>query len=308
MANKLIRGLTVTIGADTSKLSAAVKEAEAQVRGAKTEIREIQSALSKAGDSAELWQQKQTVLTTAIESSKKKLDELKTAQKSLTEQLRDGDIDQKKYDEFQAKLTKARDKLSELKKQQENVEAEFKSGSIDKEAYDKFTDKVHRAELKVKDLETAEHSLEENVRLGNVSEEQYRAFQREIQQTEGDIADNERKIAEYRARLSEKYRGSGVEDELNAAIAEFGELSAGNYMNYRKFMSPDWYSEVSGFADSINMDNISLRSEKNQIARNNYVIEQYEKAELSANLIQATQEQMTDAQWLHDQGFPVGVN
>lgn len=31
-------------------------------------------------------------------------------------------------------------------------------------------------------------------------------------------------------------------------------------------------------------------------------------AELSANLIQATQEQMTDAQWLHDQGFPVGVN
>ena len=119
MANRLIRGLTIKIGADTSALGTALQSAEKQVKSARTELKEINKALSTSGDSAELWNQKQQVVTKALEESRKKLDSLKTAQKSLSDQLRDGDIDKAAYDKFQDKLTKARDRLTELKKQQE---------------------------------------------------------------------------------------------------------------------------------------------------------------------------------------------
>lgn len=187
MANRLIKGLTIRIGADTSALGTAMQAAEKQVRSARAELKEINAGLKESGGSAELWTQKQQVVTKALEESKKKLETLTKAQKSLSEQLRDGDIDKAAYDKFQEKLTKARDRLTDLKKQQEAVEAQFRSGEIDKAAYDKFTASVGRAEAKVRDLETAEHSLEENLRLGNISEEQYRALRREIESTESDI-------------------------------------------------------------------------------------------------------------------------
>ena len=187
MANKLIKGLTIQIGADTSALGKAMQSAEAQVKSARNELKEISNALKNNGDSAELWNQKQQVLTKALEESKKKLDTLKTAQKSLSDQLKDGDIDKSAYDKFQEKLKKSKDKLEELKKQQETVEAQYKSDEIDKGAYDKFCKKVETAEKQVKDLETAEHSLEENLQIGNITEEQYRAFKREMESAENDV-------------------------------------------------------------------------------------------------------------------------
>ena len=220
MANRLIRGLTIKIGADTSALGTALQSAEKQVKSARTELKEINKALSTSGDSAELWNQKQQVVTKALEESRKKLDSLKTAQKSLSDQLRDGDIDKAAYDKFQDKLTKARDRLTELKKQQEQIEAQFRSGEIDKAAYDKFVAKVERAELKVRDLETAEHSLEENLRLGNISEEQYRAFRREIENTEGDIRYFTGELDKTEDKLREM---GGAADDAGEDTEELGE-------------------------------------------------------------------------------------
>jgi TP901 family phage tail tape measure protein len=220
MANRLIRGLTIKIGADTSALGAALQSAEKQVKSAGAELKEINKALSVSGDSAELWNQKQQVVTKALEESRKKLDTLKAAQKSLSDQLRDGDIDKAAYDKFQDKLTKARDRLTELKKQQEQIEAQFRSGEIDKAAYDKFVAKVERAELKVRDLETAEHSLEENLRLGNISEEQYRAFRREIESTEGDIKYFSGQLGKTEEKLREM---GGAADDAGEDTEELGK-------------------------------------------------------------------------------------
>lgn len=208
MANKLIKGLTIQIGADTSALGKALRTAEEQMRGARSELKEINSALKSSGESAELWTQKQQVLTKVLDESKNRLNTLKTAQKSLADQLRDGDIDKSAYDKFKDKLTKAKDKLTELKKQQETIEAQFKSGEIDKDAYDRFQKKVDAAEKKVKDLETAEHSLEENLQLGNISEEQYRAFMREMEAAQSDV----------------KYF-SGELDSVNKKLADTGDTA-----------------------------------------------------------------------------------
>lgn len=227
MADRLIRGLTVRIGADTSKLGTAMRDAENEVKKARAELKEINSDLRSNGESAELWRQKQAVLTDAIKASENKLKDLQTAQKSISDQLRDGDIDKAAYDRFQDKLTKARNKLSDLKKQQEDVEQQFKKGEIDRDAYTKFTDKVHRAEAQVKDLETAEHSLEENFRLGNISEEQYRAFRREVERTESDIKYFSGQLDNAKSHLDKL---GGEADETGGEMSDFGEKAedAGN--------------------------------------------------------------------------------
>ena len=57
MANK-IKGLTIQIGADTLGLDKALSSIETASRKATSELKEIERAISKVPDSAELWKQK----------------------------------------------------------------------------------------------------------------------------------------------------------------------------------------------------------------------------------------------------------
>ena len=67
MANKKIKGLTIQIGADYQGLDTALREVEKNSKKSADEIKEINRAIKTAGDSAELWAQKQKVLTTALD-------------------------------------------------------------------------------------------------------------------------------------------------------------------------------------------------------------------------------------------------
>ena len=192
MANKKIKGITIEIGADTLGLDKALKDIEQGSKVAASELREVESAIKKVPESAELWKQKQDLLNNAIEKSNEKVKLLEQAQKSMKDRLRDGDIDQGAYDKFQDKLTKAKDKLGKLKDQEKEFEEKFARKEIDQGAYDKFRKKLEDAENEVKKLETAEHSLEENLKIGNISEEQYRAFKRELETARA----NSRKLQE----------------------------------------------------------------------------------------------------------------
>ena len=208
MASKIIKGLTIQIGADTLGLNTALKDVESKSRTASSELREISSAIKISGDSAILWKQKQQILNDALERSKEKVKILEDAQKGFKERFKNGEIDNGAYDKFQEKLTKSKNVLAILKSQQEHYEAKFKSGEIDQGKYDKFCKSVENAEKRVKKLETAEHSMEENLRLGNISEEQYRAFQRET---------------EYARAAVEKYE-AGLK-EANQKVIELGNES-----------------------------------------------------------------------------------
>lgn len=208
MASKIIKGLTIQIGADTLGLNTALKDVESKSRTASSELREISSAIKISGDSAILWKQKQQILNDALERSKEKVKILEDAQKDFKERFKNGEIDNGAYDKFQEKLTKSKNVLAILKSQQEQYEAKFKSGEIDQGKYDKFCKSVENVEKRVKKLETAEHSMEENLRLGNISEEQYRAFQRET---------------EYARAAVEKYE-AGLK-EANQKVIELGNES-----------------------------------------------------------------------------------
>lgn len=220
MSNKLIRGLTIQLGAETTKLDKALKDAESRTRSACGELRQINSILKSGGDSAEMWRQKQEVLTTAIESSREKLKAMQTAQKSISDQLRDGNIDKGAYDKFKQDVEKAQNKLAKLKAEQTEIEKKFDNKEIDQEAYDKFRRKVENAEKKVKDLRIAEKGLEESVRIGDVSEDAYREFRRELERTEANVRNFSNQLGEAKSHL----KGTGDEAQDTADdVKELGD-------------------------------------------------------------------------------------
>ena len=211
-----IKGLNIKIGADMTGLDTALKNIENTSKSTNSELRLINSSLKQNKDSVVLWQQKQQVLTKAIENSKEKTNALLQAQKGIEQAFRDGDIDRNAYDKFKEKLQKSSDKLKDLKNQQTDFENKFKSGEIDKDTYDKFVEKVKRAEREVQGLENSQRSMQENVRIGTISEEQYRAFQREIESS----ANRTRNLNEQLRDANENIQRLGNQSENTADDVE----------------------------------------------------------------------------------------
>ena len=226
MANK-IKGLTIQIGADTLGLDKALSSIETASRKATSELKEIERAISKVPDSAELWKQKQELLNTALDKSKEKVKLLEASQKNMQDRLRDGDIDRQAYDKFKDKLTKSREALEKLKDKQTEMQEKLGRGEIDQGAYDKFMQKVEKAETEVRKLEAAEHSMEENLRLGNISEEQYRAFQRELETARADCDRLSGQLIDTSQQINRLGDGSSNAaddvDELGDELTETGD-------------------------------------------------------------------------------------
>lgn len=219
-----IKGLNIKIGADMTGLDTALKNIENTSKSTNSELRLINSSLKQNKDSVVLWQQKQQVLTKAIENSREKTHALLQAQKGIEQAFRDGDIDQNAYDKFKEKLQKSSDKLKDLKNQQEEFENKFKSEEIDKDTYDKFIKKVQKAEREVQSLENSQRSMEENVRLKTVSEEQFRAFQREIENSESQTRNLNEQLRDANDNIQRL--GNQAENSANGSYTVLGNVFA----------------------------------------------------------------------------------
>lgn len=116
MASKQIKGITIEIGANTTKLDKAIGEIEKDSRKINTELREVDRTMKTSGESATLWKQKQTLLTQALESSKEKLELLEKSQEQVNKQFHDGTIGEEQYRAFQRETEKARGEVERYQK------------------------------------------------------------------------------------------------------------------------------------------------------------------------------------------------
>lgn len=113
MANKLIRGLTVEIGGDTTKLGAALKNVESKSKSLSGELNAINRLLKLDPTNTELLAQKQQVLSEAISATREKLAALKEAENQVQEQFARGEISAEHYRKFQREITATEAKLKE---------------------------------------------------------------------------------------------------------------------------------------------------------------------------------------------------
>ena len=147
MPNKKIAGLTVEIGGNTTKLGKALSGVDSKARATSSELREVNNALKKAPESVELWNQKQKLLTEAIENSREKLAKLEEVQKDIQRQYDNGDIGEDAYRAYQREVEKTKGELEGFEKQLEKTNEDMKeAGKQADETGDDFAEAGEKAE------------------------------------------------------------------------------------------------------------------------------------------------------------------
>ena len=120
MASNRIKGITIEIDGDTTKLGKALDGAEKSSRDLQTELKGVNSLLKLDPSNVELLRQKQDLLTQSISSTEQKLNTLKQAQAQVQAQFERGDITVEQYRDFQREIIATEQKLKNLKDEQKD--------------------------------------------------------------------------------------------------------------------------------------------------------------------------------------------
>ncbi len=116
MANR-IKGITVEINGDTTKLSKALEGVNKNIRSTQSQLKDVEKLLKLDPTNTELLSQKQKLLADAVSSTKEKLETLKTAAKQANTALANGDITQEQYDALQREIIETEHELQSLEQQ-----------------------------------------------------------------------------------------------------------------------------------------------------------------------------------------------
>lgn len=149
MANSKIKGITIELGGDTTKLDKALEGSEKQSKNLQGELRGINTLLKFDPSSVELITQKQQVLSEAIETTKSKLKTLEQAQVQVQQQFEKGDITTEQYRSFQREIVSTQKKLSDLENQQEQLNSVLNQAES---AYSSLTNKISSQENELSSL------------------------------------------------------------------------------------------------------------------------------------------------------------
>ena len=103
MATK-IKGITVEIGGDTTKLSKALEGVNKTIKNTQTQLKDVEKLLKLDPTNTELLSQKQRLLADSITTTKDKLATLKTAAEQANQALANGEISQEQYDALQREI------------------------------------------------------------------------------------------------------------------------------------------------------------------------------------------------------------
>lgn len=117
MSSKNIKGITIEIGGDTTKLGQALESTEKQSKNLQKELNGVNTLLKYDPKNVTLIQQKQELLNKSIETTKEKLNTLKATQVQVQAQFDKGEITEEQYRDFQREIVATEQKLKSLTNQ-----------------------------------------------------------------------------------------------------------------------------------------------------------------------------------------------
>ena len=117
MAGNRIKGITVEIGGDTTKLQTALKGVNTEIRNTQSQLKDVEKLLKLDPGNTELIAQKHRLLAQAVSETREKLETLKTAQQQADDALRNGTISQDQYDALQREIVETEQRLRSLEEQ-----------------------------------------------------------------------------------------------------------------------------------------------------------------------------------------------
>lgn len=117
MAASRIKGITIEIGGDTTKLQTALKGVNTEIRNTQAQLKDVEKLLKLDPGNTELLAQKHKLLGDAVKETKEKLEALKTAAEQAEKALNDGTISKDQYDALQREIIETENELKRLEEQ-----------------------------------------------------------------------------------------------------------------------------------------------------------------------------------------------
>lgn len=188
MANSKIKGITIELGGDTTKLDKALSNSEKQSKNLQGELKGINTLLKFDPSSIELITQKQQVLSEAIEATKGKLKTLEQAQVQVQQQFEKGDITAEQYRSFQREIVSTQKKLSDLENQQSQLNSVLNQAES---AYSSLTNKISSQESELTSLKKEYTNIV--LEFGDTSDEAQK-LAKEITDLSGELNDSKTRL------------------------------------------------------------------------------------------------------------------
>lgn len=187
MSRNRIRGITVEIGGDTTKLDKALAGTNKQLSTTQQSLKDVERLLKLDPGNAELLAQKQRLLAQAADNTAKKLDTLKQAARNADQALQRGKEYQAKYEPLKAELDSVSASLKGLEANEASMREKLDAGQISVRQYEAFAQKLEETRKKHKELQQAVKDLDQEFAGAKMDQGQYDALQRELAETEREM-------------------------------------------------------------------------------------------------------------------------
>lgn len=214
-AGSRIKGITIEIGGDTSKLEKALSGVDKKLYGVEQSLKDVNKLLKLDPTNTELLNQKQKLLQQSISETKNRLETLKQASEQAAKTAGNYDAWKEAYTPIQEEIVKTNEKMDKLKKSMKSME---ESGQIDTEEYKKLQTEVDQSSDKLKELKAQKKQVDDE--FGQpISPEGFDSLQREIVETEqklkslkettGSASANLAKVSAVSGEFGNKVKGVG---------------------------------------------------------------------------------------------------
>ncbi|MDC2864654.1 hypothetical protein [Bacillus sp. BP-3] len=122
--DKSIKGITIQLGADTTKLGNALKDVTKQSVALSQELKQVERGLKFNPGNTELLAQKQQLLAEQVTVTTEKLNKLKEAQTQINQKFAEGKISPEQYRAFNREVIATENHLKSLQNSMKEMEAE----------------------------------------------------------------------------------------------------------------------------------------------------------------------------------------
>lgn len=209
MARNRIRGITVEIGGDTTKLDKALAGTNKQLSATQQSLKDVERLLKLDPGNTELLAQKQRLLAQAASGTADRLNTLRQAAQSADEALQRGRDYQAKYEPLKAQLDSVAASMQGLEANQASMQARLESGEISTEQYDEFKNKLEETRQAHQALQQAVKDLDREFAGARMDQSQYDALQRELIESEQAAEEAEQALRDCTSGMDELGRRAG---------------------------------------------------------------------------------------------------
>lgn len=186
-----IRGITVEIGGDTTKLDKALSGSNKVLGETQKALKDVERLLKMDPGNTELLEQKQRLLAQAAQATAEKMETLRQAAEGADDALQRGQAFQARYQPLREELDQVTASMRGLEANAASMQDKLESGSISTAQYDAFAQKLEETRKRSEELRKAMEDVEKEFAGAKMDQGQYDAIQRELAETAKELEDIE---------------------------------------------------------------------------------------------------------------------